>query len=167
MKSLVLKFIHDRHLLGLYLINFIHQKILRITSPKVPLLHFTNVISADTGFELVGEGELADRCLRINGGILIQAANGVLIDRSSLIGPGVKIISGNHHFNDFSLSSIPSSPIEIGKHCWIGANSVILPEVKLLERTIVGAGSVVTKSFGRSNILIAGNPAKIIRQLDI
>ena len=45
-------------------------------------------------------------------------------------------------------------------------NSVILPGVKLGTRTIVAAGSVVTKSFPEGYCVIAGSPAKIIRYLD-
>ena len=164
MKNPLLKIIRVRHLYGLYLVNFVFQRIFRITSSRVRLLHFTNVISADTGFELVGEGEFAERCLRINGGIMIQAGNGVRLDRSVLIGPGVKIISGNHDLGDFGSPSLPGSPIEIGQKCWIGANSVILPEVKLGPGTIVGAGSVVVGSFDEPNVTIAGNPARVVRR---
>ncbi|WP_371860829.1 DapH/DapD/GlmU-related protein [Terrabacter aerolatus] len=56
-------------------------------------------------------------------------------------------------------------PIIIGDDCWIGMNSVILPGVILGSRTTVGAGSVVTKSFPEGNCIVAGNPAKIIKQL--
>ena len=52
--------------------------------------------------------------------------------------------------------------IVIGDHCFIGVKSILLPGVVLGERTIVGAGSVVTKSFPQGNVVIAGNPAKVI-----
>jgi maltose O-acetyltransferase len=55
-------------------------------------------------------------------------------------------------------------PITIGDNCWIGGNSVINPGVSLGNNVVVGSGSVVTKSFG-DNVVIAGNPAKIIRHL--
>ena len=56
--------------------------------------------------------------------------------------------------------------IIIGDHCFIGARSILLPGVTLGERTIVGAGSVVTKSFLQGNVVIAGNPAKVICTVD-
>ncbi|EOJ3081127.1 DapH/DapD/GlmU-related protein, partial [Acinetobacter baumannii] len=53
----------------------------------------------------------------------------------------------------------------IGDKCWIGMNSVILPGVVLGNGTIVAAGAVVTKSFKQGNIVIAGVPAKIIKEI--
>lgn len=52
--------------------------------------------------------------------------------------------------------------IIIGQHSFIGSNSLILPGVELGRNTIVGAGSVVTKSFKEGNVVIAGNPAKVV-----
>ena len=103
--------------------------------------------------------------MALNGGIHIQASNGVFIDRSVLIAPGVKIISGNHDINDFSASALRRNPIVLLEGCWLGANSVLLPGVRLGAKTIVGAGAVVTKSFEEGNVIIAGNPAKKIRDL--
>lgn len=56
--------------------------------------------------------------------------------------------------------------IIIGDDCFIGAKSTILPGVTLGNRTIVGTGSVVTKSFPDGNVVIAGNPAKVICTVD-
>lgn len=55
------------------------------------------------------------------------------------------------------------SKIVIGKNCFIGANSIIMPGVEIGDSVIVAAGSVVTKSV-KSNCIVAGNPAKIIKE---
>jgi acetyltransferase-like isoleucine patch superfamily enzyme len=56
--------------------------------------------------------------------------------------------------------------INIGDNCFIGANTILLPGITLAKGTIVAAGSVVTKSVTKSNMVIGGNPAKIICTTD-
>ncbi|TAH24859.1 MAG: hypothetical protein EAZ07_08700 [Cytophagales bacterium] len=50
----------------------------------------------------------------------------------------------------------------IGKDCWIGAGAIILPGVNLGDGTIVGAGSIVTRSTENFSV-VAGNPARLIK----
>jgi acetyltransferase-like isoleucine patch superfamily enzyme len=52
-------------------------------------------------------------------------------------------------------------PIEVGNHVFIGVNSIIMPGVKIDNKVIIAAGSVVTKSIP-SGVIVAGTPAKII-----
>jgi len=94
----------------------------------------------------------------------IQAINGIEIGDYVNLAPGVGLISANHDplENDRHL---PAPPIRIGSHSWIGMNAVILPGVVLGEYTIVGAGAIVTKSFPQGHCVIAGNPARLLRQL--
>lgn len=51
----------------------------------------------------------------------------------------------------------------IGKRCFIGANAIIMCGVKIGDEVIVGSGAIVTKDVP-SNSIVAGNPAKIIKQ---
>ena len=58
------------------------------------------------------------------------------------------------------------SPLEIGEGAWIGTNVVVLPQISRIGAySIVGAGSVVTKNVP-DNVILAGNPAKVIRKLE-
>jgi acetyltransferase-like isoleucine patch superfamily enzyme len=50
----------------------------------------------------------------------------------------------------------------VGKHCFVGARSVIMPGVRVADCSIVGAGSVVVKDVP-SRCIVAGNPARVIR----
>lgn len=84
------------------------------------------------------------------------------------------VISTNVTFvlHDFSISRVMQGvsnifgKIVIGNNCFIGANSTIIYGVELADNTIVAAGSVVTKSFQNGNVIIGGNPAKIIGTWD-
>lgn len=53
-------------------------------------------------------------------------------------------------------------PIKIGRNVFIGMNTILLGGIELGDNCIVGAGSIVTKSFREPGSIIAGNPAKII-----
>jgi len=101
----------------------------------------------------------------LNPGCYIHGVNRIYIGDYTQFGPNVGLMSGNHDLFDFRLQQ-PAKPIRIGKHCWIGMGVIILPEVELGDFTIVGAGAIVTKSFPEGKCVIAGNPAKKIKDLD-
>jgi acetyltransferase-like isoleucine patch superfamily enzyme len=86
------------------------------------------------------------------------------IGRGTYIAPNVGIITANHDLQDLD-KHLPGQDVVIGRNCWIGMNAVILPGVVLGDRTIVGAGSVVTRSFAQGNCVLAGNPARLLRNL--
>lgn len=94
-----------------------------------------------------------------------QAIGKITIGRGTYIAPNVGIITSNHSLDNLDNHDEPR-PVTLGEKCWIGMNSTILPGVTLGPHTVVGAGSVVTKSFPEGNCVIAGNPAKVIRRSD-
>lgn len=93
-----------------------------------------------------------------NPGCYYQAIGKICIGSGTWIGPNVGIITANHLKEDLSKHDVPKD-VKIGSGCWIGMNSIILPGVTLGDKTIVGAGSVVTKSFPEGNCVLVGNPA--------
>ncbi|MGA1822208.1 MAG: acyltransferase [Thermoplasmatota archaeon] len=97
-------------------------------------------------------------------GSYFQGMNGIIVGRNLRLGPGVKMISANHDLADFDNHPI-GQPIRIGDNCWIGSNAVILPGVELADHTVVGAGSVVTRSVREPNTMVAGIPAKKVRDI--
>ena len=97
-------------------------------------------------------------------GIYYQAIGSITLGHGCYIGPNVGLITANHTIGNLDAHD-SANPIVLGEKCWVGMNSVILPGVILGDGTIVGAGSVVTKSFPEGNCIIAGNPARIIRKI--
>lgn len=135
----------------------IPQKLFRL-NPKVQWpVHFTSKIIDPQN---IRKGVLCDPGDNLNN--YIQATNGIVFGNNIEIGPGVKIVSSNHDGSNFR-KHILSKPIKIGNNVWIGANSVILPEVEIGENVIIGAGSIVTKSIP-SNSIAVGNPCSVIKQ---
>lgn len=87
----------------------------------------------------------------------------IVIGYGSYIAPNVGIITANHILGDLEAHG-EAKDVVIGQNCWIGMNAVILPGVELANGTVVGAGAVVTKSVTKENVVVAGNPAKAIRE---
>lgn len=54
--------------------------------------------------------------------------------------------------------------IKIGNHVWCGQGTIIGKNVEVKDNSIIGWGSVVTRQFDKSNVVIAGNPAKIVKE---
>lgn len=100
----------------------------------------------------------------IMGGCYITGRGGIEIGDYTQIAPNVVIVSANHDVYD-SRKHI-TAKVTIGKYCWIGAGAKIMPGVTLGDWTIVAAGAVVTKSFANGYCIIAGVPAKQVKELD-
>ncbi len=105
-----------------------------------------------------------DTCPGLMKGCYIQGKGKIYIGDYTQIASNVIIVSANHDMYDTRIHI--EKTVNIGKYCWLGAGSMIMPGVILGDFTIVGAGSVVTKSFPNGHCVIAGNPAKIIKNLE-
>ena len=96
----------------------------------------------------------------------IRCTNNIQIGDSVKISQLVTIVDGQHEFIDKNLDigeqGYEKNSIVIEDNVWIGANSVILPGVKIGKGAVVGAGAVVTKDISNYSV-VAGNPAKTIK----
>jgi len=119
-------------------------------------------ISALGGRVFIGEG------VGINGSSIFSTKS-VSIGARSMIAPGCIICdTDSHHIDNPELrwtKKGPSQPIVIGADVWIGARTIVLKGVSIGDGTVVGAGSIVTKSLP-ANVLAAGVPARVLRPLE-
>ena len=90
----------------------------------------------------------------------------IRIGKNCMLAPMVGLYTATHPLDAKTRTSGLEfgKPITIGDNCWLGANSTVVPGVTLGDNVVVAAGAVVTKSYG-SNVVLAGNPARVIREL--
>lgn len=91
---------------------------------------------------------------------------GIIIGNGVFIGPKCNLITINHDVNPENRSATYGKPIVIEDKVWIGINSTILPGVHIGYGAIIGAQSVVTHDVEAMTI-VAGNPAKFIKKIEI
>jgi len=89
----------------------------------------------------------------------------VRIGSFTSFGPGVQILTPLHPFEaERRRREELGSPIEIGDDVWVGGGALILPGVRIGSRSVIGAGSVVTRDVP-DGVLAVGNPCRVLRKL--
>ena len=89
----------------------------------------------------------------------------VRIGDFTLFGPAVQIYTPLHPFNaEQRRREEFGKAIEIGSDVWVGGGAIILPGVTIGSRSVIGAGSIVTRDVP-DGVLAAGNPCRVIRAL--
>ena len=117
---------------------------------------------------LKGTIQIGDRVLLARN-CSIDYSGSVVIEDDVWISDGAQIHSHIHELTKDRIKrkgGIIPTKIILRKGCWIGNHAIILPQVgEIGENSIVAAGAVVSKSVP-DNVVVAGNPAKIIKHLD-
>ncbi|HEY9517106.1 MAG TPA: sugar O-acetyltransferase [Gemmatimonadaceae bacterium] len=89
----------------------------------------------------------------------------VRIGSYTLFGPAVQILTAMHPMNsDLRRQREYGKPIEIGSDVWVGGGAIICPGVRIGSRTVIGAGSVVTRDIP-GDVLAVGNPCRVVREI--
>lgn len=89
----------------------------------------------------------------------------VRIGEYTLFGPGVQILTPLHPLDAAARRERENGkPIAIGSDVWVGGGALILAGVRIGSRSVIGAGSVVTRDIPEG-VLAAGNPCRVIREI--
>ncbi|WP_176586478.1 sugar O-acetyltransferase [Priestia megaterium] len=85
-----------------------------------------------------------------------------------LLGPGVHIYTATHPLDPTERNSGReyAKPITFGNNVWIGGSAVINPGVTIGDDVVIASGAVVTKDVP-DNVVVGGNPARVIKQIEL
>lgn len=115
----------------------------------------------DYGYNIeIGDNFFANVNLVILDGAKVRIGN------NAFIAPNVGIYTAGHPFDVKQRNEglEYAFPVTIGDNVWIGAQACILPGVTIGDNTVIAGGSVVTKDIP-ANVLAAGNPCRVIREI--
>jgi acetyltransferase-like isoleucine patch superfamily enzyme len=126
----------------------------------------------DLAYSVAGIPELiVGNRVSLNYRCMLSIATRVVIGDDTMIAGGVCIFDNISHpisparrREHGKINSNETTPVVIGKNCWIGVNSIVLRGVTIGDNSIVAAGSIVTKSVP-PNTIVAGNPAVVIKNI--
>ena len=96
-------------------------------------------------------------------GLFVVAYAPIRIGENTMFSYNNTILTSTHDYKD--RDTIVGKSVTIGRNVWITSNVTILPGVTIGDNTIIGAGSVVTRDIP-SNVFAAGNPCRIIKELN-
>ena len=91
----------------------------------------------------------------------------VTIGSNVMFGPAVQVCTATHPMSasERRTGLEFARPVEVGSDVWIGSGAIICPGIRVGSKSVIGAGSVVTRDIP-ANVFAAGNPCRIIRNLD-
>ncbi len=145
-----------------------------VNGPNVRLGHCTTLIGdVDKRVNIAvwgrgpGQGRITigDYAL-ITPGVRISASDSIEIGDNCMFASGAYITDSDWHgiYDRIERNAEPA-PIRIGNNVWIGDRATVLKGVTIGDNSIVGAGAVVARDVP-ANVVVAGNPARIVKELD-
>lgn len=88
-----------------------------------------------------------------------------LLEQPIHIDYGDNIKIGKNFYSNYNLTILDGVDVVFGDNCWFGGGVTVLPGVSIGSNCVIGAGSVVTNNIP-DNVIVAGNPAKIIKTIE-
>ena len=92
----------------------------------------------------------------------------ITIGDNCMLAPNVQLYTATHPINPIERNAGIEfgAPITIGDNCWLGGGAIVIPGVTIGDNVVVAAGSVVTKDVP-DNAVVAGNPARIVKYVEV
>jgi acetyltransferase-like isoleucine patch superfamily enzyme len=126
--------------------------------------HGKSKIGKSSRISVAGELDLGEN-FHISAGGTIISRKKITIGKDTLMAWDSLITDADHHHILDKKGHTVNKPqeVNIGHHVWIGGRAMILKGVSVPDNCVVGAQSLVTHTFNENNCIIAGNPAKVIK----
>lgn len=133
-----------------YTTTLIHPTSKIIIGDYVDIRNYFNITTGKSAKLLIGNNVFFNNCCSIN------CLDSISIGDNTLFGENVKLYDHNHKYNDEKVfhQSFTTSPIVIGKNCWLGSNVIILKGVTIGDNTIIGAGCVIHKNIPSNSVIV-------------
>ena len=153
--------------------TFVRPWNVEIFGSPIELGEYVNVVaSADRKVRLavwsekknLGLIQIGNYCL-ISPGVRIGSAHEIIIGDNCMMAHGAYITDSDWHdvYNRITIGK--TAPVKIEDNVWVGDSAIVCKGVTVGENSIIGAGAVVVNSVP-PNCIAAGNPAKVVKQLD-
>lgn len=108
----------------------------------------------------IGEGTTINSCYAVMSG-----NDSIEIGKDCMLALNIKIWATDAHTVLDTEGNVQNARggVKVGSHCWIGEDVVLLKQAQIANNSIVGIRSIVTKKFEKTNVVLAGNPAKVVK----
>lgn len=154
--------------IGLRVMN---PRYLEISGPRISVgdhVHFMALRDKPVRlavFEGLGSITIGDYCI-VNPGVRISSADSIHIGHSCMLAMNAYLADADWHDIQHRIYAPGKhQPIVLGNNVWVGDSVLICKGVNIGDNSVIGAWSVVTRDVP-ANVVVAGNPARQIRQLD-
>ncbi|MEE4279512.1 MAG: acyltransferase [Halieaceae bacterium] len=115
----------------------------------------------------IGTGTIRiGRCVLMSPGSRISASDEIVIGDGVMMANGVYITDSDWHtVYDRTRRAEVATPVRVGNNVWIGDHATVLKGVNIGDNSVVAARAVVTRDVP-ANVIVAGNPARVVRELE-
>lgn len=154
--------------------TFMKPRYVHISGPNIHIGHcFTAIAEPMHRVEIGVWGRApGEGTIRIGDAVLMSPGSRISASDEISVGDGVMMANGVyitdsdwHTIYDRTERADTPTPVHIGRNVWLGDHATVLKGVTIGENSVVAARAVVTRDVP-ANVIVAGNPARVVRELD-